>query len=322
MLDRPLLSICIPTWNRAELLDQCLRRILESFHEYMYNDIIEIIVSDNGSTDSTPFVVSKYKHAFCNFRYYRNATNIGFNQNMLLLLTTYATGQYLWFLGDDDLVTTISLSILVYAIHKYNPRLILLRHNIEGIPNIYCPQGVSFFLDASTLDSYFKILPFSKAVDEIAVPSNVLVTYFGCSVYRKDLINMKYVAHIQDNHWRSFVEVFPNSYLLFGSFSKEKQVCLVNLGLINVKAIEKEWDNKMVDIWRKFLPQLCVFAYSLGIKRSDLTRNRIIILKGVVGSFCRSTRRWSKVAYLIKNLVSVFSYRVLGIGNQNGHDKR
>jgi len=294
---------------------------MDSFHEYMYDDMIEVIVSDNGSTDNTPSVVSKYEHSFCNLRYYRNATNIGFNQNMLLLLTTYATGQYLWFLGDDDFVTTTSLSILVYAIHKYNPRLILLRHNIEGVTKIHCPQEVSFFLDVPTLGSYFKIMPFSKAVEEIAIPSNVLATYFACSVFRKDLISMRYVAHIQDNQWGSFVEVFPNSYLLFCSFSKEKQVCLVNLGLINVKAIEKEWDNKMVDIWTKFLPELCIFAYRLGIKRSDLRRNRIIILKGIIGSLCRSARQSSEIGHLIKNLISLFSYRVLAIGNQNDHDK-
>lgn len=48
---RPLLSICIPTYNRAEILDKTLFLL---FSNPDFNvDEIEVVVSDNCSTDHT-----------------------------------------------------------------------------------------------------------------------------------------------------------------------------------------------------------------------------------------------------------------------------
>ena len=54
----PKLSILIPTYNRCELLDECLKKlVLGGF----FNDHCEINVSDNASTDSTKQIASKYQ---------------------------------------------------------------------------------------------------------------------------------------------------------------------------------------------------------------------------------------------------------------------
>ena len=46
----PLLSICIPTYNRAQFLDVSLRELISQASEI--SDSIEIVISDNASTDS------------------------------------------------------------------------------------------------------------------------------------------------------------------------------------------------------------------------------------------------------------------------------
>lgn len=87
------LSILIPTYNRASLLDICLSRLsLQGFD----NSECEIIVSDNASPDSTKDVVKKY-----NVKYISNKKNIGFSANLDALLNEY-NGEYFLFLGDDD----------------------------------------------------------------------------------------------------------------------------------------------------------------------------------------------------------------------------
>ena len=54
---KPLLSICIPTYNRSGYLEQCLESIV---HQERFDEI-EVIISDNCSTDDTEAVCKKYK---------------------------------------------------------------------------------------------------------------------------------------------------------------------------------------------------------------------------------------------------------------------
>jgi len=54
-----LLSICIPTCNRSRLLHESLTSILNSAKGY--EDKIEIVISDNVSTDDTGSVVARFQ---------------------------------------------------------------------------------------------------------------------------------------------------------------------------------------------------------------------------------------------------------------------
>ena len=48
----PLLSICIPTYNRRDFLETCLRSVVEELERHP-DTSIEVVVSDNASTDGT-----------------------------------------------------------------------------------------------------------------------------------------------------------------------------------------------------------------------------------------------------------------------------
>lgn len=87
-------SVCIPTYNSAEYL----RESLESALSQTYQDI-EIIVSDNGSTDSTCDIVKSVSDS--RIRLHRLEKNMGmaFNFNHAASL---ARGEYIKFLCSDD----------------------------------------------------------------------------------------------------------------------------------------------------------------------------------------------------------------------------
>ena len=89
----PILSILIPTYNRCELLDACLKKLFLSGY---CNDQCEINISDNASTDATKHVASKY-----DVNYQCNKENIGYSGNIEVLLRS-AKGHYIVILGDDD----------------------------------------------------------------------------------------------------------------------------------------------------------------------------------------------------------------------------
>ena len=60
--EKPLISICIPTYNRCKSLQNILNSIVQQ-NEFL-EDTIEIVVSDNASTDETKEMVAKYNEAF------------------------------------------------------------------------------------------------------------------------------------------------------------------------------------------------------------------------------------------------------------------
>ena len=70
---KPLVSICIPTYNRAEYLKETIESIIMQ-PEFQSGEV-EIVVSDNASTDATNDVCRQYSH-YDNFVYHKNPGNI------------------------------------------------------------------------------------------------------------------------------------------------------------------------------------------------------------------------------------------------------
>ena len=98
------LTIAIPTYNRAAYLENQLCEILRQLKEY---DDIEILISDNCSTDQTESVVRNHKQSFIN--YYKQSQNLGLDVNVLSCYEK-AKGKYIWFLSDDDTIFDDAIS--------------------------------------------------------------------------------------------------------------------------------------------------------------------------------------------------------------------
>ncbi|MEN9327871.1 MAG: hypothetical protein RI947_679 [Candidatus Parcubacteria bacterium] len=92
------ISVCIPTFNRADLLDQTLQSVAAQ-KELPY----EVIVTDNNSTDKTDEVGHYYAKKY-GFTYVKNKENLGMigNWNKAISL---AKGDYICLLHSDDLIS-------------------------------------------------------------------------------------------------------------------------------------------------------------------------------------------------------------------------
>lgn len=97
----PLLSICIPTYNRSKYLDGLLDALAGQITKADLGGQIEIVISDNCSTDHTPRVVEKWatRHSF--IRSTRTEWNIGGDSNQVGIVSL-AAGKFVWLFGDDD----------------------------------------------------------------------------------------------------------------------------------------------------------------------------------------------------------------------------
>jgi glycosyltransferase involved in cell wall biosynthesis len=96
---KPILSICIPTLNRSALLEILLENLVREASAYL--DKIEIVVADNDSADSTEDVV---RQSSLPITYGRQENTVGFARNILFATAGLASGEFVWLIGDDDLV--------------------------------------------------------------------------------------------------------------------------------------------------------------------------------------------------------------------------
>jgi abequosyltransferase len=103
---QPLLTIAIPTYNRATYLDLCLSRVSEELDSLSADQrkLVGVYVSNNASTDNTSQVISQYRFMEAGaFEVVHNEKNIGGEGNVAQCYT-FASTPYVWIIGDDDVI--------------------------------------------------------------------------------------------------------------------------------------------------------------------------------------------------------------------------
>ena len=89
----PFYSVIIPTYNRAKLISEAIKSVLEqTFKDW------ELIIVDDGSTDNTKETVQKFYDERIKYHYQENQERSAARNTGIDL----ATGDYLCFLDSDD----------------------------------------------------------------------------------------------------------------------------------------------------------------------------------------------------------------------------
>lgn len=138
MQTNKLLTIALPTFNRAKRLDKALNDLFHLLKNTAYSQYIEVLVSDNGSTDDTVNILDQYKALYSdagfNFSVNRNLKNLGFDANVN---ECYRKSQceYIWFLSDDDNVKSGAIAEVVETIKNFSPSIILFNFDQEPYTN-------------------------------------------------------------------------------------------------------------------------------------------------------------------------------------------
>lgn len=110
MMNDPLFSVVIPTYNRAAFIEQTIDSVLrQTFEDF------EVIIVDDGSTDNTEEIVRLIKDPRLSYHPQKNeeravARNTGTNQSC---------GTYVTFLDSDDLLYSNHLAVAEEMIVKF-----------------------------------------------------------------------------------------------------------------------------------------------------------------------------------------------------------
>ena len=171
-----LLSIAIPTYNRATYLDLCLSQLCEQTDRIGKD--IELIVSDNASPDATTQIVEKYCDSDVPIKYVRNMENIGADANILQCYKL-ATGKYVLLLADDDLIVDGALDTILLGLESGD----------FGIVHLKSYSFVSDFRsEARPSDVRNKMTVYSDK-EQFIRKVNIMLTFISGNIINKTLVN-------------------------------------------------------------------------------------------------------------------------------------
>jgi glycosyltransferase involved in cell wall biosynthesis len=129
----PLVSVIIPTYNRADYLKLVLKSVLEQTYKN-----IEVIVADDGSTDNTAEVVADFNDPRIKYFYQRNTGLPAATRNLGL---REVSGEYIAFLDSDDLWLPKKLEIQVEYLRNH-PEYYLVYSNAWIIDETGARKGL------------------------------------------------------------------------------------------------------------------------------------------------------------------------------------
>lgn len=275
MINKILLSICIPTYNRAEILDGTLEHLLA---DPALDERVEIIVSDNCSTDNTLEIVKKYARV----KYFRNETNV-YDANYILILKR-AQGQYLK-LFNDTLRLKVGklkkmLDVLENEVHD-KKRNILFYQNYFHLTN----SSIEFYSKNNLLrhasylttwianfgiwrEDFLKIQNLDKYLD---------TQFLQVDWCYREVENGKSTLIIADDYFTVVVPSKKGGYNIFNTF--------INKYLYLLREHKVAWYRYKIEKWRLMryfiLPQYMTFQFDKieGKYAFDLNKQYQIIFK-------------------------------------------
>ncbi len=237
--NKPRLSICIATYNRAGYIGETLESIISQVTEE-----VEIVVVDGASTDSTRAVVERYADACKQIRYIRLPIKGGVDQDYCKAVE-YAQGEMCWLFPDDDLLKPDAIRTVLKEAKK----------------------GYSLIVvNAQAMNKDFSKLIFNKVLkmnnDEIFSASELeplfrrailYISFIGCVVINRDL-------WLQREKERYFGTEFIHVGVIFQA-PLPSPALVVAEPYITIRLDKGQWTKRAFEVWMYKWPNLlCSFA--------------------------------------------------------------
>jgi glycosyltransferase involved in cell wall biosynthesis len=272
---KPKLSVCISTYNRAAWLSTTLRNIEALYPEPVEG--VEFVVCDNASTDNTPEVVRPYL-VRPDVVYRRNSANVGMLGN-LRETALAASGDYVWILGDDDLLKPGAVERVLQAIETApESALIYLNYAYTGIDN---PSTVvdfdRFFADAVPI-----VPPEDDMVGpirEICARNENFFTAIYTLVFRRDHAVKAYSQDTRGRPFSSMLTCIPTTYYVLHHLMEEPGVWIGSPQV--VVNLNVSW-TRYAPLWvLERIPEVYEVARQKGVSADNIDRWRRHTLEAV-----------------------------------------
>jgi abequosyltransferase len=120
----PLISVCIPAYNRARYL----RELLNSIFAQDFMDFEVVICEDRSPERGTiAAIVAEYAQQRPGvIQYFENAKNLGYDGNLRELVAR-SQGRFCFFMGNDDIMCAQALRHTADIIDRYQDLGVILK---------------------------------------------------------------------------------------------------------------------------------------------------------------------------------------------------
>lgn len=241
-----LLSILIPTYNREKYLQKAIESIFNQITDE-FKKKIEIIVSDNNSTDNTQMLLEKLnKRAKDNgifFKFSKNSKNLGFDGNFLKLINE-SNGKFCWIFGDDEFFLKDGLFKILEILNK----------NSEA--------GLIHILNKSDKkkEKEFKKSECQNFIKEI----NYMISFITANIFSKKYLD-KNIDYIKFKDSNLIQEVY-----YFQSILKGKNNILVYTRIFTTERAENIGNYKLFETFGKNQNNIFKFFIDYGLEKSTI----------------------------------------------------
>lgn len=206
-----ILTIGIPTFNRAPFLDICLDSLFSQIKPI--EQYITVFVADNASTDKTSEIILKYIKLGFSINYYKQDKNLGMDGNFISLYEKCDT-RFFWLLSDDDFVLPSSLQQIVELLNAEDPGLVHL--------GSFWYKDIVDYNKISKIQ--FKVVKYTQSI-EFFQKVNYWFTFISGNIVNKSIIAAKIDPYIFKNTYLSQLAwIVPTVFELKPNFVIEKPV--------------------------------------------------------------------------------------------------
>jgi abequosyltransferase len=285
-----LLSIVIPTRNRASYLKETIDYILSDLIED-----IEIIIVDGGSIDDTQIVVNQFSEDYDFIKYIKITNPLGFDAELDMGVKS-STGAFSWIFSDDDHLLGRDVNEIV----KY----LNLNQSIDLL-----------MVNASIWDKNFTNLIQMKFLDTPTISSNNMNDLF---INHIDYLSFLGGCIIKKSTW-----ITSNSSLFFGTMFVHVGVIFSNKSLrwhwindpvVSIRYGNASWSANSQKIWLTLWPKLLNGFESISdsVKQKKVELSYFSLLKKLV--FYKAQGFYNKQTIIdIEVGISSFDLKILKI---------
>ena len=171
-MEKPLVSVVIPAYNRPDTLKIAIDSVLEQTYPN-----IEVIICDDSSDNRVQEMLIPYLDSFSNIKYHKNERNL-FLENWHKCYNL-ATGEYINYLMDDDVFHKEKISKMMYFFNEFDNITLVTsyRQTIDQFGHYLPPlwATVSLYNETRILDGKeLGDIALSQGLNVIGEPTTVL----------------------------------------------------------------------------------------------------------------------------------------------------
>ena len=269
----PLISICIPTYNRSTCLRQALQSIVAQ-STFRNSELIEIVICDNFSSDETHKVASEYTAQYpSKITYFKNKENVGAETNCAVAMM-HGKGEYLKLYNDylfsvdgflDDLVNVLN------AVKDEKPVVLLTNGNV-------------------TSNTTLKVC---NTLDELVGSASYYITWIASiGFWKTDFSEMKdylnYISNIATH--------LPQTYYLLDNFCKGKRAIVLTKNYFLIINPGKKSGYNVAEVFGKNYLHILKKYLSLKLLSEEVFQKekRDVLLKYIIPNYFDKSNNLTK----------------------------